>query len=70
MSLLSKAKAVEITHGNKSSYTDEEIELAMAWVRGEISLGQLHTVKKFKSSNQAYVFVARALRQEMMNGKK
>ena len=48
-------------------FTDEEIELALGWARGEV--GIVHVTKTLRKYDNfvAYVFIARALRQWINN---
>ena len=43
-----------------SSYTKEEMSMALSWARGELMMKDI--TSKFKSSGSAYIFLASALR--------
>jgi hypothetical protein len=40
MSLVEEAKAIPTRNLSKHHYTDEEIELTFAWLKGEVSMTQ------------------------------
>ena len=63
-SLLQKAKAI---HNRRSlrAITDEQIELAVAWARDEISYMQVHQVIGKRDGMAAYTLLARALREHI-----
>ena len=56
--LLQKAKK----SSNTEKYSDEEIELAIAWAKGEIRLVQVCEVIE-KPTNGGYIFLAQRLKQ-------
>lgn len=66
MSLLEQAKSRKhkLT-STKKQFTDEEIELALSYVKGDIEGYQVSDVMGFggKRSVMIYSFIARALRQ-------
>lgn len=67
MSLLDKAKKVNQNRRHGRIYSEEEIELAEAWVNDEVTISQLAQAlgyPKTQSSN-AYSFAALALKQKI-----
>lgn len=60
-SLLDKAKSLARIK-TSSHYTEEDIELALAWVNDEIGIKQISAVKGINNVS-VYVFLARALKQ-------
>ena len=63
-SLVQKAKAIKSKHGRKPhKYTEEEIELILAWVNDDISLLQLGKVMNIPNGAGMYTYVALGLRQ-------
>lgn len=68
-SLLEKAKATELHNsGNRRGFTEEELELALAWLNGELRLRQVASVLSKSNSNNVYMFLALAAR-EIFQGK-
>jgi hypothetical protein len=67
LSLLEKAKLVK---SSKKNYTEQEIELALAWVDGSISLTQIVKVFQLKSVTAGYIFIANCLKYYIKNSKK
>jgi len=67
MSLLEEAKKVRINKVNNSkyfSYTDEHIELIVAWFNGIITAKQMSTVLGMKTDSGNYLyFLASTLKQ-------
>ena len=54
-SLLEQAKAVEVKfHGKKHNVTREEVELAVAFLNGDITATQMSTVQKASTANAYY----------------
>lgn len=47
----------------KMNFTEEEIELAMAWANNEIGLRQVARAMNMRSDGRAYSFIALALRK-------
>ena len=68
--LLEIAKNLKIRNTNKKIFNDEEIELAIAWAKGEINLKQITEVLPFlKSQTQAYVFISNCFRNLVVHNK-
>lgn len=61
MSLLDEAKAYKTKVSCKMG--QEAIELALAWIKNEVSLSQVTSVINVKSSTSSYMYLARALRE-------
>ncbi|MHC1728032.1 MAG: hypothetical protein AB9866_18860 [Syntrophobacteraceae bacterium] len=61
MTLLEKAKKQKCCF-KKITATDEEIELAIAWIKGEVTFSQVKSVLDFSQSMSAYIRMAIALR--------
>ena len=70
MSLLDKAKAQCCNPRAKIEITDEHIELALAWMRGEITISQAMKIglTKNRSTTVVYSVMARALRNAYEQG--
>lgn len=64
LSLLEKAKLIK---ANKNTYTEQEIELALAWVDGSLSLTQIVEVLQLKSVTTGYLFMAKCLKYYIKN---
>jgi len=62
--LIEVAKA-RSTHIRRVDYTADEVELALAWVRDEISLVGVAEAKGYKTVSNAYVLLAKALKQHL-----
>jgi hypothetical protein len=60
MTLLEKAKTYADLKRYKHIMSDEELELAIGWARGEISLTQISGVLGFKNISDAYSFISSA----------
>lgn len=62
--LLERAKSLD-KHGGDRQITDDEIELALAWLRDEVTLSQIAGAKSGNRrwSTAAYGFLAIALRE-------
>ena len=62
--LLKKAHALKGVK-QQTKFSKDEIELALAYVKGEINFSQVQKVLKTQenSSTQIYSFISRALRQ-------
>lgn len=67
MSLLDNAKKVP-TERKKNKIGAEEIELALAWARDEITMGQITVALKI-GSNTAYSMFSNALKQYIQDKK-
>ena len=67
--LLEKAKAFPSRHGERSRIPSTEIEdVAVAWLRGEISFGQANAVTGAKGSS-LYGLLAVALKRAVRRGR-
>ena len=61
--LLQKARQLPVTAAKSDSVGKQEIALALAWARGEITLRQVsHALGLQSSGSPSYVMLARALR--------
>jgi hypothetical protein len=60
--LLEKARQVQRGRQYRV-YTTEDIELSLAWTRGEVSLKQVTSAWGLNGKNPSYVRLALALRQ-------
>ncbi len=68
-SLLQQAKEVKTRELSVSKHTEQEVEVAVAWLRGEITAKQVATVIKKNSQGAAvYVFLATALKRAHQDG--
>lgn len=67
MSLLQQAKQVTKKQKTTHFFSKEEIELALGWVRNEISMMQVQKVMNIPHATQVYPFIARAMRQYYSN---
>jgi hypothetical protein len=64
MTLLDQAKEIELKNPRRrNSINQEEIDLAVAWAKGEVRLAQVAQVLGIQSKNtkNAYSFLAKAL---------
>ena len=69
MSLLDEAKKVRPTRGRKSTITNEQVDLAVAWGVGEVELRQVATVLRNGDRNMStYCFLATRLREAVRRG--
>lgn len=69
MSLLSKAQQVQIKSRNKIELSDEDVELAIAWLKGEVRYVQVcRAYDKKKGSATIYSMLARSLREAYYKG--
>ena len=66
MSLLNKAKEVKNVKGDFTSINDEHIELALAWVKDEVTITQINKALS-KTSTASYSILARALKKHLNN---
>ena len=55
--------------GKNCIYTQDEMELALAWANDEVKLTQVVAALNFKSSANSYVFLARCLKQVIKDSK-
>lgn len=53
----------------RTTCTDDEIDLAFAWLKGEISNSQVCSALGGKTGQIPYTFVARALREAFRKGR-
>lgn len=65
--LLQKAKE-EVISKKKVSFSQEEMELAVAWAKGEVSSKQVKNA--LNTSSGEYLFLSRALRAHILSGGK
>jgi len=67
MSLLKLALAYN-PYSRKKKYSEEEIELALAWLNDQVTMSQVAVALKMKNKGGVYSFLAQALRQHhLMN---
>jgi hypothetical protein len=66
--LLAKALQVKPLRDSRNIYSDDEIELALAWVEGEVTISQVSVALEQKPGN-SYSFLALALRQFILRTK-
>lgn len=64
--LLEQAKNIKINRKHKS-YSKEELELAKAWLNGDIHLEQVRKVMNLNSGTAIYTFLAFASRELFQN---
>jgi len=64
--LLEKARTVRV--GKR--FSEEELELAIAWLNGQVSLTsvQMAVYGKTSTPHSAYIFLSRAIRQAVRDG--
>ena len=65
--LIEKAKSVKISP-RKLNYSDNHIELAVAWAKSEVNLKQCKKAIGEKYSANMYTFFAIALREAVRRG--
>lgn len=70
MSLLDKAKQSGAVKRATISYDAEQLELALAWMRGEIGMTQVSRALEINENNRGgvYNFLAIALREAFRKG--
>lgn len=68
-SLLEKAKKVGRKNNTTKDITDEHVELALAWARGEVSYSQIKKVLGLTVPSTIYSFLAFSLRKHIENEK-
>ena len=68
-SLLEKAKKVGRKNNTTQDITDEHVELALAWARGEVSYSQIKKVLGLTVPSTIYSFLAFSLRKHIENEK-
>lgn len=66
-SLLEKAQAVVLHRRTASEVTKEEMELALAWAQGKVSITQVAVALGVKTGG-VYPFLANALKQNYLAG--
>ncbi len=70
MNLLEKAKEIDAGQKKQVVITDEHVELCLAFMKGDISMGALSEAIGLKQhSGQSYITVSRALLQAYKWGK-
>lgn len=67
--LLQKAKNIQTQNPIQRKFSDEELELVLAFVRNEISLTQVGKVLGKKSITTCYVWCFRALQEAIRTNK-
>jgi hypothetical protein len=69
MSLLEEALTLQ-KHRNETykSYTNEEIELAVAWLEDRVGYTSVSTVRNLKNGQHVYSFLAIAIREAYRRG--
>jgi hypothetical protein len=65
--LVDKAKSLGDPRVGATIYTDEEIELVLAWAAGEVTISQLSRAVNLRSVSAAYAYIAQVLRQFLMS---
>ena len=68
-SLLEKAKKVGRKNNTTRDITDEHVELALAWARGEISYSQIKNVLGLTAPSTIYSFLAFSLQKYIQTSK-
>ena len=64
MRLIDKAKATKVRKGNAKDITSEDVELAIAWVRDEVTYSQVCSAYDLKKgSASVYSKLARSLKE-------
>lgn len=66
-SLLEQAKKVGRKNNKTQDITNEHIELALAWARGEVSYSQIKKVLKLTAPSTIYSFLAYSLQKHIVN---
>lgn len=67
--LLEKAMDLKTFHTKISNITEEDIELALAWVNGKVSFSQIQKVKNFPSATSSYIFLSSTLKKYILEKK-
>lgn len=62
MSLLEEAKKIAIRRRSQGTSNSEEVELAVAWARGEVALVQVRSIMGIKNGGNVYPMLAQGLR--------
>ena len=68
--LLDKAKEIGVKKGIHTAITEEEHELAVAWAKGELSLGQIQKVLEYRSANSVYIFLSNCFKYSILKNNK
>ena len=66
-SLLDKARAIGRRSTVREKISDDDINLALAWARGEVTITQTFMAWEMKTSGAAYVKLSHALAQYIRN---
>lgn len=69
-SLLEKAKSYKVAKRERDgNFNEDEIKLALAWAKNEVAISSVAHALGLSKSHRAsvYVFLARALRQYVLN---
>jgi len=61
-SLVEKARAINLIRKHKTVYSEEEKELALAWVNDEVGMAQIARALGTEYS-QSYIFLSKCLKQ-------
>lgn len=67
-SLLEKAKSTKLKRLRRT-YTDEELDLVKAWLKGEIVQSQVDAAMDFSGSSSCYSFLALGAKELVRRGK-
>src|ERR1700678_3104816 len=67
--LLEKARLAPCVRRSRAKATGEDIELALAWVKGEITLAQATTAWGHNTTNATYGRLALCVREAVSQGK-
>lgn len=67
-SLLERAKQQERMRKGTARSTPERVELALAWIRGEVGITQVARALELKDVHTAYIPIVVALRQAYRDG--
>jgi len=65
--LLQKAKKTATKTYRKSNFSNEHIELAIAWAKDEVTFSQCKVVLNCKGGNDTYIQLLRILKQYVKN---
>lgn len=68
LSLVEKAKLYR-RKPNRGSFSDDEMDLAIAWLAGEVSLAGTITALELQNGNKVYTFLNGAVQQAFIQGK-
>lgn len=67
--LLEKAKQVKTYTKKGKDCSNEEVELAIAWIKDEVTYKQIFTVLGLRSGAEVYVILAQCLREAYKRNK-